>query len=59
MNDLFTDQPQFSKFEQDTAQLIAYQSDRDTPTAADMQQAVKSVRKWNSQRQSAGLPIWV
>lgn len=58
MNDLFHDQPQFSQFEQDTAQLLAYQSDRSTPNAADMQQAVESIRKWNSQRSAAGLPLW-
>ena len=59
MNDLFSDQPQFSQFEQDTAQLFAYYGDRNEPTAADMQKAVESVRKWNSQRLAAGLPLWV
>lgn len=59
MTDLFSDQPMFSEFEQATAQQIAFEHDRDTPTAADMQQAVQSIRKWNSQRLAAGLPLWV
>lgn len=55
---LFDDQPMFTEFELETAQMIAREHGRDDANTADMQTAVASVKRWNAQRRSYGLEIW-
>ena len=49
----------YNDFEQSTAQQLAYERNRDTPTEQDMADAVVMCARWNLQRQKEGIKAWV
>jgi hypothetical protein len=48
----------FNDFEQSTAQQLAYERNRDTPTEQDMADAVVMCAMWNLQRIKLELKAW-
>jgi hypothetical protein len=50
--------PLMTDFESATAQQLAYERNRDTPSDKDLEDAVRMCGKWNKQRQREGMRLW-
>jgi hypothetical protein len=48
----------YNDLEQATAQQLAYERNRDTPSEQDMADAVVMCARWNLQRIEFGLKLW-
>ena len=49
----------YTEFEETTANQLALERNRDTPSEKDMADAVKLAAKWDKQRKQQGLKPWV
>jgi hypothetical protein len=48
----------YTDLEAATAQQLAYERNRDTPSEKDLEDAVRMCSKWNKQRQREGMRAW-
>jgi hypothetical protein len=50
--------PLITDFEHSTANQLALERNRDTPSDKDLSDAVRMCSKWNEQRKEIGLRLW-